>query len=173
MLPSSGPPSPHRPTGYDLQAAKNSLQLTGRAHSGFGTPKHLQWVFIAADFRHTNLGADFLHHFGPSIAVTKSRLIHTLTHLQVHSISTQTVSACPALPCLNLQDPYTTVLSEFPNILRPHTVEQPTRHAVTHHICTTRSPVSACPHRLPPGLSAGCKARVRPHAGPRYHPTVV
>ena len=70
----------------------------------------------------------------------------TLTQIQVQGISTNTVSVSPTLPCLNREDPYTTVLAKFPNILRLRAITFSPQHSVTHHIRTT----GPCLSRLPP-----------------------
>ena len=153
VLPPTGPSNSSRPTGYDLKAANGSTIATFGTRSltlDLGLRRSFRWVFIIASVRHAILGADFLHHFGLSVDVRTSSLIDTLTQLQVNGISTTTTSASPTLPCLNSNDPYASVLAEFPNILRPCAPEQPIQHSVTHHIRTTGPPVSARPRRLPP-----------------------
>ena len=122
-----------------------------------GLGRSFRWVFVIASVRHAILGADFLHHFGLSVDVRTSSLIDTLTQLQVNGISTTTTSALPTLPCLNANDPYASVLAEFPNILRPRAPEQPIQHSVTHHIHTTGPPVSARPCCLPPDRLCAAK----------------
>ena len=151
VLPPSGPPSSRQPTGYSLQAANHSSIATYGTRSltlDLGLRRTFRWIFVIADVRHAILGADFLHHFGLSVDVRQSRLTDNLTHLQVLGISTRTVSDGPTLPCLDSQDPYAAVLAEFPELLRPRATDQPTQHAVTHHIRTTGPPVSARPRRL-------------------------
>ena len=153
VIPPSGPRHTLHPTGYSLQAANQSSIATYGTRSltlDLGLRRTFRWIFIIADVKHAILGADFLHHYGLSVDIRKSRLLDTLTQLQVHGLSTQTASACLSLPSLDSQDPYSAVLAEFPGILRPRTKEQPCQHTVTHHIRTTGPPVSARPCRLPP-----------------------
>ena len=153
VIPPSGPCHTLRPTGYSLQAANQSSIATYGTRSltlDLGLRRTFRWIFIVADVKHAILGADFLHHYGLSVDIRKSRLLDTLTQLQVHGLSTQTASACLSLPSLDSQDPYSAVLAEFPGILRPRMKEQPCQHTVTHHIRTTGPPVSARPRRLPP-----------------------
>ena len=153
VIPPSGPRHTLRPTGYSLQAANQSSIATYGTRSltlDLGLRRTFRWIFIVADVKHAILGADFLHHYGLSVDIRKSRLLDTLTQLQVHGLSTQTASACLSLPSLDSQDPYSAVLAEFPGILRPRTKERPCQHTVTHHIRTTGPPVSARPRRLPP-----------------------
>ena len=161
VLPPSGPSNSSRSTGYDLKAANGSTIATFRTCSltlDLGLRCSFRWVFVViASVRHAILGADFLHHFGLSVDVRTSSLIDTLTQLQVNGISTTTTSASPTLPCLNANDPYTSVLADFPNILRPRGPEQPVQHSVTHHIRTTGPPVSARPRRLPPDRLCAAK----------------
>ena len=160
VLPPSGQSNSSRPTGYDLKEANGSTIATFRTRSltlDLGLRRSFRWVFIITGVRHAILGADFLHHFGLSVDVKTSSLIDTLTQLQINGISTTTTSVLPTLPCLNANDPYASVLSEFPNILRPRAPEQPIQHSVTHHIPTTGPPVSARPRRLPPDRLCAAK----------------
>ena len=83
--------------------------------------------------------------------IRKSRLLDTLTQLQVHGLSTQASSACPSLPCLHgLAGSVLHCTADFPGILHPRTKEQPCQHTVTHHIRTTGPSVSARPCHLSP-----------------------
>ena len=126
VLPPSGPPNSHLPTGYSLQAANHSTIATYGTRSmtlNLGLRRNFRWVFIIADVRHAILGADFLHHFGLTVDMRRSHLVDTLTQLQIHGISTHTVSVSPTLPCLNQDDPYAAVLAKFPDILRPPATE--------------------------------------------------
>ena len=110
-----------------------------------------------ADVRHPILGADFLHHFGLSVDIRQTSLVDNMTQLQVLGLSTSTESDCPSLPSFGSQNPFAAVFNEFPNILRPHSAQQPCQHTVTHHITTTGPPVSARPRRLPPDRLAVAK----------------
>ena len=71
-----------------------------------------------------------------------------MTQLQVLGLSTSTESDCPSLPSFGSQNPFAAVLNDFPNILCPHSAQQPCQHTVTHHIRTTDPPVSARPRQL-------------------------
>ena len=153
VIPPSGSTNSRCHTGYALRAVNQSSIATYGTRSltlDLGLRRTFRWVFIVADVQHTILGADFLHHFSLSVDVRQSLLLDTVTQLQVHGISTHTVSASPSLPSLDPQDPYAAIVAEFPGILRPLPKEQPVRHTVTHHIRTTGPPVSARPRRLPP-----------------------
>ena len=48
-----------------------------------------------------------------------------LTQIQVHGISTDTVSVSSALLCLNRKDLYAAMLVELPNILRSRAIALP------------------------------------------------
>ena len=153
MFPPSGPPHSRQPTGYSLQAANHSTIATYETRSltlDLGFRHTFRWVFIMADVKHAILGDDFLHHFGLTVDIQKSRLTDELIQLQVFGIATTTTPVSPALPNLNPQDPYAAVLMGFPNILHLRTYDQPCQHSITHHIRTTGQPVSARPRHLPP-----------------------
>ena len=120
VVPPSGSTNSRCHTGYALRAVNQSSIVTYGTRSltlDLGLRRTFRWVFIVADAQHAILGADFLHHFGLSVDVRQSLLLDTVTQLQVHGISTQTISASPSLPSLDSQDPYAAVLAEFPGIL--------------------------------------------------------
>ena len=47
-------------------------------------------------------------------------------------------------------DPFTSLLSEFPTLLQAFSPEREVKHGVTHHIDITGPPVAARPQRLAP-----------------------
>ena len=100
--------------------------------------------------KHPILGADFLGHFNLLVDVNRRRLVDNVTQLQVNGISTQESSPSPSVPRPITSDTFTTLLADFPSLLRPPPPDQPVKHSVTHHIPTTGPPVAFRPRRLPP-----------------------
>ena len=95
------------------------------------------------------IGADFLRHFGLLVDMKQHQLVDTATH-HIQGIlftnSSPSPSICPK--CTN--NPYYSLLLEFPALMQVFSPDTPIVHDVTHNIETTGPPVSACPRRLAP-----------------------
>ena len=68
---------------------------------------------------HPILGADFLGHFNLLLDASRRRLVDNVTQLQVHGISTQESSPSPLVPRPTTANTFTTLLADFPPLLRP------------------------------------------------------
>ena len=73
------------------------------------------------------------------------------TELQTEGIISHVVSLSPSFSLQHSTTEYAALLAEFPAVTKPCVSPQPVRHTVTHHICTTGSPVHARARRLPAG----------------------
>ena len=80
----------------------------------------------------------------------KQQLTDGHTHLRVLGILSTDSSPSPSLFLKNHDNPYLTLLSEFPTLTRVASSDIPIKHNVTHHIQTVDPPVSARPIRLAP-----------------------
>ena len=96
------------------------------------------------------MGADFLRHFGLLVDMRKHQLMDAVTHLRVQGILT--IDHWPSLSMLpkDLNNPYLSLLCEFPALTQVCSPDHPVKHDITHHIETTGAPVSAWPRRLAP-----------------------
>ena len=65
-------------------------------------------------------------------------------------------------------NPYLTLLSDFPALMQVCSPDTPFKHDITHYIETTGPTVSACPRRLAPDRLQAAK-RVWAHASAWYH----
>ena len=79
-------------------------------------------------------------------------MTHTLT-LHIQGILSTDPSPSPSICPRDTNNPYLTLLSEFPALTQVCSPDTPAKHDVTHHIETTGPPVSArlrrlAPHRL-------------------------
>ena len=103
-----------------------------------------------ADVQQPILSADFLRHFGLLVDMKQRELINSTTHFHVHgNLSTDSCphpSFCPK----HTNDPYHSLLSEFPALTHVRSPDSPILYDVTHHIEITGLPVSARPRRLAP-----------------------
>ena len=82
--------------------------------------------------------------------MTSHKLRDTRTHLQVQGILSTEASPSPTICPKDDNNPYLTLLAEFPTLTQVSTPDMPVKHDTTHHIETTGPPVSAHPRRLAP-----------------------
>ena len=121
---------------------KRSLTLN------LGLRRSLPWIFIIADVQKPILGADFLRHFGLLVDMQHSQLIDAHTHLHIQGILSTDPSPSPSICPKDVNNPYLSLLSEFPALTQVCSPDTPVKHDITHHIETTGPPVSARPRRL-------------------------
>ena len=146
------PPDRTNRQGYDLQAANSSTIATYGTRSltlNIGLRRSFSWIFTIADVKHAIIGADFLRHFTLLVDLRNHCLIDAVTHLHVNGVTSTLPALSPVYASLP-PTPYTKILSEYPDIIRPTTKQTTVKHNVVHHIVTCGPPCSARPCRLPP-----------------------
>ena len=115
-----------------------------------GLRRSLLWIFIIADVQRPILGADFLRYFGLLVDMRQKQLIDETTQLFVQGILTTDSSPQTTFCPKTSDNPYLSLLSEFPTLLRVSTPDSPVLHNVQHFVEMTGPPVSARPRRLAP-----------------------
>ena len=138
---------------FTLQAVNNTSITTYGSRSltlNLGLRRTFRWIFIIADVQHPILGADFLRNYSLLVDMSHNRLMDFLTQLKVQGIVTQESSPSPTLSTTQSTNEFAAILSNFPDVTKPHYGNHPIKHDITHHIATTSPPVSAHPRRLPP-----------------------
>lgn len=151
------PPSPSDRTSrrgqFSLQAVNSTDIPTYGVRSltlDLGLRRTFRWQFIIADVQKPILGADFLQNFGLVVDLKQHRLSDSITRLKVQGILTDTpssrISRCPKDP----DNPYLSLLAEFPSVTQASSSDRPVKHSVTHHISTTGQAVSGRTRRLAP-----------------------
>ena len=75
------------------------------------------------------------------------QLSDATTHMYVQGTISSGTSPSP---CVQTDNPYLKLLSEFPGLTQMCSPDTPVKHDVTHHIDTKGPPVSAKPRRLAP-----------------------
>ena len=138
---------------FTLQAVNNTSITTYGSRSltlNLGLRRTFRWIFIIADVQHPILGADFLCNYSLLVDMSHNRLLDSLARLKVQGIVTQESSSSPTLPTAQSTNEFAAILSNFPDVTKPHYGNHPIKHDITHHIATTGPPVSAHPRRLPP-----------------------
>ena len=136
------------PAGPSLQAANKSVIATFSTRSlvlNLRLRRSFPWTFIITVVQHPILGADFLSHFNLLVDVTHSHLEDNVMQLQVNGISTPALSPSPTVSRPPNRDMFSTILDEFPTLVRPPPPNQPVQHSITHHISTTGPPVAMRP----------------------------
>ena len=114
-----------------------------------GLKRDYAWTFIVADVKQSIIGADFLVHYSLLVDL-KSRCLRDIrTGLAIPA----TLSSIKPLS-LNrvdtVQNDYTKLLGQFPELTRPTTKGIPVKQGITHKIVTKGHPVFARPRRLAP-----------------------
>lgn len=109
-----------------------------------------RWIFIIADVNQAILGADFLRHFQILVDLRNRRLVDDITSLKINAIVSHSQPLALSIMQPTLNDPYTNLLSTFPELLQPNFYPSDIKHTVTHHIQTTRRPVFTKARRLAP-----------------------
>ncbi len=89
------------------------------------------------------IGANFLRHFALQVDMKHKRLWDSTTQLQVQGIVSQYTPLSPIVTPIVADDPFTSLLSEFPTISQAFSPEREVKHGVSHHIDTKGPPVAA------------------------------
>ena len=137
---------------FTLQAVDGSQITTYGVRSctlNIGLRRTFRWVFIIANVKQAILGADFLHHFGLVVDVRHRTLLDSTTHLRVNGLSSGLSSGITHTR-QDPNNPFLSLLSDFPGVTQACTANRPIKHSVTHHITTTGPPVSSRTRRLAP-----------------------
>lgn len=133
-----------------LQAVNSSAIATFGQRSltiDLGLRRTFRWIFIIADVRFAILGADFLTNFGLNVDIRSRRLVDCTTSLYVQGILAPVSAPVQTAPNYEASS-FASILSDYPELVKPNNLEQPVRHNVTHHIVTTGPPVFSKPRRL-------------------------
>ena len=121
-----------------------------------GLKQDYAWTFIVADVKQPIIGADFLIHYSLLVDL-KSRCLRDMrTGLAIPA----TLSSIKPLS-LNrvdtVQNDYTKLLGQFPELTHPTTKGEPVKHNITHKIVTKGHSVFARPRRLAPDKLVNAK----------------
>ena len=112
-----------------------------------GLKRDYAWTYIVADVKQPIIGADFLIHYSLLVDLISRCLRDMRTGLAIPA----TLSSIKPLS-LNrvdtVQNDYTKLLDQFPELTRLTTKGKPVKHGITHKIVTKGHPVFARPRRL-------------------------
>ena len=136
--------------GFYLQAANGSNISTYGTHTltlDLGLRRSLHWRFVIANVSVPIIGSDFLAHFGLMPDCKNCLLIDNVTGLSCHC---QRYNNHPQVSIRCIAEK-SSILSEFPDIIRPAGTVRQVKHNTMHYIRTTDGPPVFCrPRRLAP-----------------------
>ena len=135
-----------------LVAANNStIKTYGKCKRvvDVGLKREYPWTFIVADVQQPIIGADFLIHYNLLVDLRSRCLRDMRTGLAI-AASLSSIKPLSLNRVDTVQNEYTKLLGQFPELTRPTTKGEPVKHGITHKIVTKGHPVFARPRRLAP-----------------------
>ena len=135
-----------------LVAANNStIQTYGNCKRvvDVGLKREYPWTFIVADVQQPIIGADFLIHYNLLVDLRSRCLRDMRTGLAI-AASLSSIKPLSLNRVDTVQNEYTKLLGQFPELTRPTTKGETVKHGITHKIVTKGHPVFARPRRLAP-----------------------
>lgn len=149
-----------QPSTYKLYAANGTpINTYGKKtlSLNLGLRRPFTWPFIIADISKPIIGADFLEHFNLLVDLKNKRLIDATTGCKtIATITNITNVESFTTVQKGTHDPYSIILSKFPNITKPvaenhfSNINVNPAHDITHMIETKGPPIHCKPRRLPP-----------------------
>ncbi len=101
--------------------------------------------FCIAAVPKPTIGADFLRYFSLLVDMKHHLLIDTTIQLWVQGIVSSDTSPMSSITRMKSDNPFFSLLSEFPTLTQVYSLDRKVKHEVTHHINTKGSPVAARP----------------------------
>ena len=114
-----------------------------------GLKREYPWTFIVADVQQPISGADFLIHYNLLVDLRSRCLRDMRTGLAI-AASLSSIKPLSLNRVDTVQNEYTKLLGQFPELTRPTTKGETVKHGITHKIVTKGHPVFARPRRLGP-----------------------
>ena len=114
-----------------------------------GLKREYPWTFIVADVQQPIIGADFLIHYNLLVDLRSRCLWDMRTGLAI-AASLSSIKPLSLNRVDTVQNEYTKLLGQFPELTRPTTKGETVKHGITHKIVTKGHPVFARPRRLAP-----------------------
>ena len=105
--------------------------------------------FIVADVKQPIIGADFLIHYSLLVDL-KSRCLRDMQTGLAIPATLWSIKPLSLNRVDSVQNGYTKLLGQFPDLTRPTARGKPVKHSITHKIVTKGHPVLARPRRLAP-----------------------
>ena len=114
-----------------------------------GLKRDYAWTFIVADVKQPIIGADFLIQYSLLVDL-KSRCLRDMRTGLAIPATLSSINPLSLNRVETLQNDYTKLLGQFPELTRPTTKGEPVKHGITQKIVTKGHPVFALGlgHRL-------------------------
>ena len=109
-----------------------------------GLKREYPWTFIVADVKQPIFGADFLIHYNLLVDL-RSRCLRDMRTGSAIPASLSSISPLSLNRVDTVQNEYTKLLGQFPELTRPTTKDETVKHGITHKIVTKGHPVFARP----------------------------
>ena len=109
-----------------------------------GLKREYPWTFIVADVKQPIIGADFLIHYNLLVDLRSRCLRDMRTGLAI-AASLSSITPLSLNKVDTVQNEYTKLLVQFPELTRPTTKGETVKHSITHKIVTKGHPVFARP----------------------------
>ena len=104
-----------------------------------GLKREYPWTFIVADVQQPIIGADFLIHYNLLVDLRSRCLRDMRTGLAI-AASLSSIKPLSLNRVDTVQNEYTKLLGQFPELTRPTTKGEPVKHGITHKIVTKGHP---------------------------------
>ena len=114
-----------------------------------GLKREYPWTFIVADVKQPIIGADFLIHYNLLVDLRSRCLRDMRTGLAI-AASLSSITPLSLNRVDTVQNEYTKLLGQFPELTCPTTKGETVKHGITHKIVTKGHPVFARPRKLAP-----------------------
>ena len=114
-----------------------------------GLKREYPWTFIVADVKQPIIGADFFIYYNLLVDLRSRCLQDMRTGLAI-AASLSSIRPLSLNRADTVQNEYTKLLGQFPELTRPTTKGETVKHGITHKIVIKGHPVFARPRRLAP-----------------------
>lgn len=138
-----------RVSAFQLFAAnKTKIATYGQKvlNINLGLRRSMTWLVRIADIPYGIIGADLLAHYNIQVDVGLKCIIDRITGLR--ACGAFGMATIVEISAINKDDPYATLLQEFPEILDASIQRQTAKHNIVHHIETVGAPVFERARRL-------------------------
>ena len=109
-----------------------------------GLKREYPWTFIVADVKQPIIGADFLIHYNLLVDL-RSRCRRDMRTGLAIAASLSSITPLSLNRVDIVQNEYTKLLGQFPELTRPTTKGETVKHGITHKIVTKGHPISLLP----------------------------
>ena len=134
-----------------VAANNNTINTYGtcRRVVDVGLKRDYAYAFIVADVIQPIIGADFRIHYSLLVDL-KSRCLRDMRTCLAIPATLSSIKPLSLNRVDTVQNDYTKLLGQFPELTCPTTKGEPVKHGITHKIVTKGHPVFARPQRLAP-----------------------